>query len=916
MSPELRRFLITELIKGIGTVGPQYEEFGTRLVDHIVNDKMQHRGLNPHGHPVGHVVDSVSETGVVAAEYSAEQDYFESPFSKIFKDLRHSRKLHPQAKRVLLLSSHECGPKAHTQLVNLRARIKRCMGLDLEILDSRRQAEYIVDRLLLNDAAIDAISPFLAPLDKVRTEFAASNLVPQLSAGYLRRANVESEVVRLIRTERFAALAGLSGTGKSETTVAVARELAGEFEMVVWVPAETIQAVDDLHAVDVERRCNKLNLFHLLRERSCLVILDDLRFGLSATELKHHCGEKSAILVTRQSAFDGDVRIPFLDRDEARTLLEQNVAGGCPDNVFDVVWNTVGGHPLALRLLNAGVRHGSWDELSGDCAAIGQYPDGDRVQRLADRLLGRLERLLEKELAFFAWCSSARVDRSFARRVLSSVGLRKLDDACLLVADRNDVLRLHDIVLSAISTLLLPVEKYATGFDEVLDSYVEDLVFGTPSALSFLTFCQVHGSKLDTLLRANPDRSTCLYCLTHTWSDQGVDLPLLGNPISRANAITSSGAPKDIEVCAVCEAIEAIYRKVKHDSGLEAAREVLERNLTVFTSLAAAPGISAYGRRTALHHHAKALRNLQRYDEAIAICESILAELSSPATKLLLARLLIFSKDKKTVERAKDLLFELLEEAKTSPATAEISITLAAIETLGRWQLKDYFRESLARFGGLVTDYIIESAARGFDLAFVAFASIGRELRYSDQPLFVYVFEHLPRRTPDETRDDKEQAAWGDILLAASEAASLNQRERLATEALRFYEALQKPNPYNLQQQGHALVLLNRLADAAELLQPVVAGNPNPWNRYWLSKALFGLGDSRTALTLIDQALDDPKAKTFKAALHQHRWEIRKAGGDASAIDDLQMAYELCEDEKHKASLAAKLAAEGATSTR
>jgi hypothetical protein len=248
-----------------------------------------------------------------------------------------------------------------------------------------------VDELLLNDAAVDALSPYLAPLEKVRAEFAATNLVPNLSSGYLPRPGLETEVVRLIRTERFAALAGMSGTGKSETTVAVTRKLAADFEMVVWAPASTIQAVAELNAVVIERHSHRVNLFHFLRERSCLVVLDDLRISLSADEFKQHCGTRSAVLITRQSASDGDLRIPFLNRDDARTLLEQGQSSACPDDVFELVWKIVGGHPLALRLMNAGVRVGAWDELPGDCAAIGQYPDHDRPQRLADRLLGRLK---------------------------------------------------------------------------------------------------------------------------------------------------------------------------------------------------------------------------------------------------------------------------------------------------------------------------------------------------------------------------------------------------------------------------------------------------------------------------------------------------------------------------------------------
>jgi len=906
-----RRYLIDELVKGFETIGSEYEAFGTRLVDYIVSEKMLHRGLNLHGHPVGNAVDSVSETGEVVAEYSAEMDYFKTPFAKMFKDLRHSRSLHPQAKRVLLLSSQPCGPKAHTRLVNLRTRVKSCMQLDLEIYDSRRQAEFIFDCLLLNDNAVDVLAPYLAPLEKVSAEFAMTNLVPQLADGYLQRDLLEAELVQRIRSERSVALAGISGSGKSETAVAVTRAVAGEFEIKVWVPATSVTSINDLHSINVKRRAQAVNLLHLLSQRSCLVILDDFRLGLSITELKKFCGDKSAILVTRQSAFDGDVRMPLLGRDDARKLLEQGVSSRCPDEVFETVWSTIGGHPLALRLMNAGVRNGSWENLPDDCAAIGEYPDEDRLQRLADRLLGRLERLLEKELTFFAWCDSICIDRSFARRTLAHVGIRKLDEACLLAADRNDVVRLHDIVKSAISTLQLPVDKYSPVFDAALDSHVIKMVFGESNALNFLNFCHIHCDKLRALLQAKHERSTCLYCLTQVWADQEIDLSLVGDPIARANKIACSNSPTDIGVSAVCEAIEAIYRKKKNESGLDLARVELGRYLKVYTILRNAPGISSNGRRTALHHHAKTLRNLQKYDEAIAICESILAEFASPATKLLLARLLIFDENK--CERAKDLLFELLEEAKASPDTAEISVTIAAIETLGRHQLKQWFRDAMTKFGGLVTNYIVESAVRGFDQAFVAFASIGRYLRYNDQDLFVSVFNQLPRRTPQDARDDKERAAWGHILLAAGETSAIEQGASLTADAVQFYESLERPDSFSRQQQGHGLVLLGRFKDAVGVLQPLVDTAPNPWNRYWLSRALFRLRQVDKALSLIDDALADSKAKGFEATFLEHRWKMKKARGDGDAIDDLQKARDCCRDKKHKAALEERLALERRT---
>lgn len=903
-----RRLLVHELTKGFVTIGPNYEAFGGILVDYISRQPMVHRGLNTAGLPVGHTLDSVSTNGEVVAEYSAEKGYFKSPFKKIRNDLRHCRELHSQANDILLLSNQECGPEAHTRIVNLQSRFKKWLRKELSVFDARKQAGFIVDNLLLNDTAVDRLAAYLAPLERVRAEYAATRLVPPQRAGYLSRPSLESQVLKGLQTDRVVGLAGMSGTGKSQVAVAVAGRVADQFDLVIWASASAITATTDLHGVEIERRSYRVNLVHILRERACLVVLDDLRAALPLAELKLCCGDRSAILITRQSAYDDDIRIPLLSRGEARSVLEHEVQAACPDDVFDLAWDAVGGHPLALSLMNAAVRRGSWEQLRDDCAAVGQYLDEDRLQRLVDRLLGRLKQPLEKELAFFAWGGSARVDRSFARRAIFSIGLQKLDDACLLAADRNDVIRLHDIAHTALASLQLPVQLYAAEFDAALDAHVEELAFGGSNALGFLNFCQVHFEQIARLLQADSKRSACLFCLAHAWSDDAVTLALVGDPIVRTQEIVAAGAPRDIDISAICEAIEALYRKSKREVGTAGARTALETYLEVFKSLEGCSAVSGRARRTILHHHAKALRNLQRYAEAIAICESILSEHDNPATKLLLARLLIF--EKASVERAKCLLFELLENARTSPGTAEISVTLAAIETIGRWQLKPWFREALSKYGELVAGFIIESATRGFDQSFVAFASIGRELRYNNPDLYLTVFRQLPKQTPEDARDDKERAALGDILLAASEVPEINQLKQLASEALQFYEALEKPDAYNLQQKGHALILLERFEDARNVLEKAVADKATPWSKYWLSKAMLGLKDFQTALALIDEAIADPKAKAYQAAMTEHRWEVRKAAGEPNAIDDLEKAHDLCVDEKHTAALAKKLTIE------
>lgn len=910
MNPSHRRYLVNELIRGISDIGPQFESFGQRVMDYLVDEPLIHRGQNKKDFPVGHTIDTYSQSGEIAAEYSADEKYFDVPLKKLFSDYRHIRSNHPQAKTIYLLSAQECGPKLATQLTNIGNRLAKRKGITVKVYDSRRIAEFIVDELLLNDDAVDNLASLLAPLQRVRDEYAATNLVPAQSESYVRQNDVINEITSQIRRDRVVTIAGVSGSGKSENAVAVSKEMASEFEIVIWVVATDLRDLAELQGLEVERRGRRVNIDTLLKQRSCFLILDDLRTPLTKEQLQRHTDARSAVLVTRQIAEEGDYRIPDLDDESALKILQSGIASECPSHVLEKVHATAAGHALTLRLMNAGVRASSWEDLYHDCDAIGEYRDEERVQRLADRLLGRLRGSLERELALFLWTGSDRVDRSFARRAIAPVGLRKLEGSCLVSADRHDVVRLHEVIWSALRSSGIPVHRYETHLSQSMESHIEHLAFVPGEALNFLNFCQIHKAHLQQLLSVNPKRSTCLYCLAHAWLDDEIDSTILPDPKELSTDLETGAVRQDIDVSAFCEVLECHYRRDKLDHGFEVAREKLGNRIPLYSKVAESKTISERGRRTVLHHKAKALRNLKLYDEATELAESVAAAYNSPATDLLLARLLLYG-DVASVERGRTLLLKILDDAKTKPEEAEISVVLASIETLG-WGLlnkaiPNALPEALEQYGKLVAEFIMSSAARGFDQAFVSFANIGRALRYHDESLFVEVLKSLGTVRPEDARDDKERGAWGSIFLSASDARSIENTQEYAQLALNFFDALSNQNDFILQQKGHALCSLSRYEDAREVLQPLVVRTPNPWNRYWLAKALGELGDLDTAIAMIDEALDEPKAVKFKAALYERRFDLRSKRGDAGAIEDLQNAHIACVDDKYRGALAKRL---------
>lgn len=481
-----------------------------------------------------------------------------------------------------------------------------------------------------------------------------------------------------------------------------------------------------------------------------------------------------------------------------------------------------------------------------------------------------------------------------------------------MAADRPDVVRLHEVVWSALKGSGIPVHRYESEFAGAIETHIQLLAYVPGEALNFLNFCQLHKQHLHELLRRNPRRSTCIYCLAHAWSDEEIDVALLPDPKQLCSAIETGATQADMDISAFCELLECLYRKDKLEQGMDFARGRLRERLDLYSKVADSKGLSPYGRRTALHHKAKALRNLREFAQATQLAESIAAQYDSPATNLLLAKLLLYG-DAAAVERGRTLLLQILDEAKSAPDQAEISVVLASIEVLG-WGLltkaiPNALPEALAIYGELVADLITSSAARGFDQAFVAFAAIGRALRYHDEALFMKVLQPLGQVTPEEARDDKERAAWGHIFLSASEARTITDSQAYLELALRFYDSLAAPDPFIRQQKGHALCQLSRYPEARAVLEPLVAEQPNPWNRYWLSKALADHREFERAIELVDEALAEPKAANFRSALLEQRFDVRQARGDHDAIEDLQRAHAACRDGKYKAALARKLAA-------
>jgi hypothetical protein len=177
------------------------------------------------------------------------------------------------------------------------------------------------------------------------------------------------------------------------------------------------------------------------------------------------------------------------------------------------------------------------------------------------------------------------------------------------------------------------------------------------------------------------------------------------------------------------------------------------------------------------------------------------------------------------------------------------------------------------------------------------------------------VFNSLPRRSVADATSDYDRSAYGEILLEAAGATDLLSEERTQAleDSLQFFEAIERPWPFQLRKKGELLVKMSRWGEAEATLEALDA-KQEPWRSYWLAKAKLGAGRAGDALSDIDAALAKLDASNqYWSAFKALRYDIREALGDLGAIDDLREAVASCSNARYRAILETRLAAaEGA----
>jgi hypothetical protein len=901
MNPQTRKLLIQRLIQPIGVIGPAFEQFAGIFLDHVLSTPLEHTGSNLLGFPVSRVLDSSSADGAIVAEYSADDDYFTRGMPKAEKDLAHALSHRPKAEVVFLIAAQPDRPQIVEAFRKAAMAKPEMKGRSLRIWGAESIAEYLIDKVTFNDAAVEALSAYLPALTEIWEEAARDRLFPAPDPRHQPRRAVSDEIHRRLTNETCVTLGGIAGSGKSDAAAAYGADYRQDYDLLIWLDGDEVRRVEDLRAALLMRGQEKRNIASLMRTRRCLVVIDDPQTPLEASALAALCGPGSHVLVTSRELRPNDYAMPPMSPTEGRAILDAGVVDTCPQDVFDKIWATVGGHPLSLALMNGAVRDGApWRDIQDDCTAVGRLPDPK--QRLADRLLLRGRDLLQDALAVFEWAGHPDCDAGFLRFSLQPADVRNLHSHALTAADRDAVVRLHDVVFSSLSSLDWWTPAGRTRLSDKLEAYLD-----TASAANDLSLWSAAGSfrrRLEALVAAGDLRPAFLLALLMAWSPEEIDPGPLGDPAAKAATLAAAGRPvTPVEFRLLIETVEQLFRRAK-TQGEAAATAFLDASLPMFDSLATLPGLSLRQTAEIHHHRGKVYRWLHRDADARREFETVMAgPFPLDATRLQLIRLYKWTGE---FPAAAQLGEEVLTAAEGAGDVSP-SVVLAVIQDLP-WRDASVRTHLLWPKQAFIEQTIVGYANAGYDQAYKTLAAVARWWSQGAPEVLARVLAAIPALSAERVDDDEDRFAFGDILFEASRALDAGV-EVTQTLALSFFEAEVEPKDFHVQRHAELLLDMGRGDKAEALLKAHRQFDSSCWIHRLMARARLAQDDAPAALTWIDRALADDKGISRRDEFLELRYEIRRALGEAEALDDLKAAVAFAAEGRRRARLQFMLAA-------
>jgi tetratricopeptide (TPR) repeat protein len=876
-----------------------------RVVELLEEKQLIHRGLNKDGKPVGYTLDTFSGDRTVIAEYSTEAGYFEKPYSKIQKDCQHAIKQASAAKKLYLMSNQECDNSQWPKVNEVIAR-EIGAGVKHEPFDSRRLAEVIYDEVLTKNNLVEYFADFLPTLWDAWTQHVVSNSPPQPPRDFVHDATRAKIVAEAIQQYPRVAIQGISGTGKTYSTIEYAKDHSSDYRNTIWLGDADLAGVTNLAAVRIHRLGVDINLASHLRTSPCLLVVDDFK-GHTAdladllpadihpgTRVVITCIENPGPEFTR-------IELPVLSEEAALQVLEYGLPTKPRKDLALEICKHVSFHPLTLAVIRDTVREteAEWEQILKEISEVVKYEGADQ-QTILQRVLLNHSSGIAEELCVLRWLDVRATDAAVVREVLGTAGLGKVLRRSILRKDADGMCRMHDLMLLCI--------RHYNG-SSVSDEQVAQRLWGffqkswERGSYHFQRALEVHRKFISNRFTSGdrkPSLEAYLFLLLEFSPATNEDLV----------AFRQHELPALVDNTPACLCvIEAMERSYHSERYLDQKQRILGLGINNITS-----GLTAVKddrlRRDFLHHRGKLYYWQRRNDEASDDFEAAL-KLDPQAyfCDLQLARIKARRNDETSREHVEKILAAFESDEESVPIT-QVLAAFAELEKRINAPLRSkWLGKKLETFETAIS----LATVGGFSQPYRTLSGLGRIIYY-DRPKVLMRLSDMVSFPPATDAEEWECFDVAECLKSVGKACAEELQDHFAEQkwlerSLEYYERVPNPDCFKLTMMAESLIRLRRFDDAVIALDRCEekAREKHWWHRR--SLALEGLDRVDAAAIAIDNALALLTEKQFASAFLRVKARLQAVINSDACIETINEAIRKVDNQKFRKELEADLAA-------
>ncbi|RMD01100.1 hypothetical protein D9O40_09025 [Clostridium autoethanogenum] len=763
----------------------------------------------------------------------------------------------------------------------------------------------------------------------IYTNSVVENL-PQLDEEYQHR-DEEKLIIKKLSELRIICICGISGLGKTSTSIAIANEIGSEYTNIIYIDGMKLKTTNGMNNIFyIDKLGYKENLESILTRQKTLLIIDNVIENQSniVEKIKSMKLTESEVIITTQSVnyVDKDYvdELKTLKNDICKKILLKGVDIEIEDKYINDILMKISNNPLMIKIVNRLLKDGiTLKELCEDEGQIMKAEDIETQQNISQRIMRTFIKTCDEEIKVLYWLSSTYIDKGLLCYMLKHVGFKKIENRGIF--DRYNsininTIKVHDLILNAIKSIVNLSENENLDYTKKFINYFKKLSNEKVEGNKYCNALYMHKEKINEINVNNNNWGIEIYLLLKCSYDYEFNYNKWDNIKYLYLKNCNYTDEYYFHYISVIEFLERKKNYSKLWSGNEEHDKFIRQCIDIIEEFLKNDTLNDKIKLYLTHHLGKFYIYNKQDKMAIEKFEYIVNKDNKYyAAKLQLIRLY---QKYRNIQKSKKYISEILDNYNNG-YQIDTTVVLATFLELRKKEFKDELNKYVLENLEVFSKTILQSSNFYFDLPFKVFVALGKKFSYKHPELYKKIAKSIPMKLSDNINDDNMLFSMGefykDFIKSNIWNDAINNEEKkfLLLEAEKCYNKMVRQSDFQITSIVGFYVLAKKPKEALKR-STGVKNKDEPFIYYYMSQAFelifkeSGENDSIVnALSSIDESIrlaeDSNKFNTFLSTFYRQKAKVLFLNRDIEYIHYYKKAIKSTNENKFKDQLYVEL---------